>query len=257
VLAAAPQLLPPRFLLGQAELMLGNSTEALTIANALKVEYPRQSGGYVLEGDVNVAARRYAAAADAFSAAFEHEATWSVMTRLLGALQLAGRRADALRENERWVAANPQHLAGTLTLAGLLQAAGRAEDALRVYENLLELDAENLVALNNAAWLAHELSRPVALSYAERAYGLASDNPAVLDTLGWILLGQNREAEAVEHLSRAAELAPQVSEIRYHFASALAEVGQSAEARAVLAPLLQPGVQFEQREEAERLLESL
>lgn len=256
-LERAPRSLPLRLTLGEAELRLGNAAEALEIANELKVEFPTQSGGYLLEADAQIASRRYSAAVDSLGEAFERDSSWPVVARLLNALQLAGRPEETLRAGEQWVAANPDHIPGALLVATLFQNAGRREDALRVYESVLEKDEGSLVALNNAAWLTQELSRPGALGLAERAHRLAPDNAAVLDTLGWILVGQNREQEAIPHLSRAAELAPDALEIRYHLATALAAGGRGSDARSVLTALLADRRDFEQRTEAQHLLDSL
>jgi tetratricopeptide (TPR) repeat protein len=141
--------------------------------------------------------------------------------------------------------------------AGLLQNADRDAEALSAYQAVIAIDDSNLAALNNAAWLAHELNRPGALDLAEKAHALARENPAVLDTLGWILVGQKRESEAIPHLSRAAELAPNAPEIRYHLASALAADGKSAEARSILTAVVNGSRDFEGKTEARRLLESL
>jgi putative PEP-CTERM system TPR-repeat lipoprotein len=257
VLAAAPRSLPLRLMLGEAELRLGNAEEALSIAAQLKADYPAQSGGYLLEADAQIATRRYNAAADTLATVFEREQTWPLLTRLLEARQLAGQSSEALSEIQRWVAANPQHVPGKLMHAGLLQSADRDAEALGAYQAVIAIDDSNLAALNNAAWLAHELDRPGALDLAERAHSLARDNPAVLDTLGWILVGQNRESEAIPHLSRAAELAPNEPEIRYHLASALAADGKSSEARSILTTVVNGSRDFEGKTEARRLLESL
>lgn len=257
LLAVAPRSLPVRLVLGDAELKLGNAAEALSIAAALKADYPAMSGGYLLEANVQIAGRRYAAAADTLATAYARDPTWPVLTRLAATLQLAGRPEDALQATEAWVTVNPRHVPGTLLLAGLLQEARRYQEALPAFEATLRLDGNNVAALNNAAWLSHELERPGALAFAERAYALAPDNAAVLDTLGWILVGEKREQDAIAHLSRAAQLAPQVPEIRYHFAKALVALGRSGEARSVLAPLLAENRDFEDRAEARRLLDSL
>ena len=257
VLAVAPRSLPLRLMLGEAELKLGNAEEASAIAAALKADYPAQVGGYILEADAQIATRRYAVAADTLATAFRREPTWPVLTRLVSARQLAGQPAEALSAAQAWVQANPQHVPGALAFAGLLQEARRNDEALRAYQAVIDLDDKNLAALNNAAWLAHELERPGALQLAERAYALAQDNPAVLDTLGWILHGQDREAEAIPHLSRAAQLAPETPEIRYHLASALAATGKSAEARSMLTTVVNGSRDFEGMAEARRLLESL
>jgi tetratricopeptide (TPR) repeat protein len=170
---------------------------------------------------------------------------------------LAGQSSEALSEIQRWVAANPQHVPGKVMQAGLLQSADRDAEALSAYQAVIAIDDSNVAALNNAAWLAHELDRPGALDLAERAHALARDNPAVLDTLGWILVGQNRASEAIPHLSRAAELAPNEPEIRYHLASALAADGKPSEARSILTTVVNGSRDFEGKAEARRLLESL
>ncbi len=255
-LQVAPRSLPLRLALGEAELQLGNAAAALSMASELKAEFPAQSAGYLLEADARIAARRYGAAADSLALAFERDPTWAVLTRLLGALQLAGLPAEALQASQQWAAANPQHVPGALTMAGLLQDAGRREEALRAYLAVLSLDRTHLIALNNAAWLSHELGQPGAFALAQRAHEVAPDNPSVLDTLGWILLSEKREQEAIAHLARAAELAPAAQEIRYHLAKAFAASGQSAEARAVLTNLLSER-DFEGHEDARRLLDSL
>ena len=257
VLEVAPKSLPLRFTLGEAELALGNAAEASSIAAALKADYPAQSGGYALEAEAQIAARRYSAAADTLASAFAREPTWPILTRQLSALQLAGRQPDAVAAAEKWVAANPKHVPGALVLAGLQQDAGSNEEALRGYQTVLGLDANNVGALNNAAWLLNELARPGALPLAEKAHELAGDNPAVLDTLGWILLAEGHKPEAIARLSRAAELAPDVPAIHYHLAKALAAAGQPDKARAVLTKLVDGSRDFEQRADARRLLESL
>jgi putative PEP-CTERM system TPR-repeat lipoprotein len=257
VLEIAPRSLPVRFALGGVELRLGNPEEALSIAAALKADFPAQSAGYVLEGNVQTATRRYAAAASSFALAFEREPTWPVHARMLEALRLAGRTDEALSSSAAWTAEHPDHVPGALMYAGLLQAAERDGEALPAYDAVLSLDATNLVALNNAAWLAQKLGDPRALELAERAHGVAGDNPAVLDTLGWVLLARGRAEEAVTHLSLATEAAPQALEIRYHLAEAFAALGRSTEAEAVLTALLAEERDFEQRAAAARLLETL
>ena len=123
--------------------------------------------------------------------------------------------------------------------------------------DVIEIDSSNVMALNNAAWLAHELGRPEALEYALRARGLSPDNAAVLDTAGWILAQEGREAEGLEFLRRATELSPETPEIRYHLGFAQARLGQASAARATLQPLLEGQADAEIQASARALLETL
>ncbi len=257
VLELAPQSFPIRLALGDAELQSGNVEGALSVATDLKVDFPSQAGGYILEGKALIAARQYDAASKSLTTAFERQPEWPVLTVKIQALRLAGRSTDALDANEAWLADNPGHVPAGLMRGVLLQAAGRVQEASGAYKAVLEVAPENLVALNNAAWVSHELGEPGALSFADRAYDVGPDNAAVLDTFGWILLAQGQDKLAIEHLSRAVELAPQAPEIRYHLSKALIAGGQSARAREMLAVLLSDERVFDGRADAERLLESM
>jgi len=189
--------------------------------------------------------------------AFERQPTWPVLALRIQALRLAGQSAEALDANESWLADNPDHIPAGLMVAVLLQAAGRVQESLEAYRAVLQLDPDNLVALNNGAWVAQELGDPEALSLAERAYDVGPENASVLDTFGWILLAQGHLELAIEHLSRAAELVPQRLEIRYHLARALVAGRQSARGQEILEALLGEGRDFDGRPDAERLLESM
>lgn len=257
VLDVAPQSYAVRLALGDAELASGNADAALSIATDLKVAFPSQAGGYVLEGRTLIAARQYAAASKSLAMAFERQPTWSVLALKIQALRLAGRATEAMDANEAWVADNPGHVPGRLMRAVLLQSDGRNQAALEAYKAVLSITPDNLVALNNAAWVAHELGEQGALSLAERAYDIGPQNAAVLDTYGWILLAQGQDELAIEILSRAVELAPQAQGFRYHLAKALVAGGQSTRAREMLAALLSDEGDFDGRADAKRLLEHI
>ncbi len=257
VLEIAPQSFPIRLALGDAELQSGNAEGALSVATDLKVAFPSQAGGYILEGKLLIASRQYAAASESFATAFERQSTWHILALKIQALRLAGRSAEALDANEAWLADNPGHVPAGLMRAVLLQAAGRVQEALEAYKAVLSVAPENLVALNNAAWVSHELGEPGALSFAERAYDVGPENAAVLDTYGWILFARGQDKLAIENLSRAVELAPQALEIRYHLSKALVAGGQSSRAREMLAALLTDERDFDGRADGERLLESM
>jgi Flp pilus assembly protein TadD len=134
---------------------------------------------------------------------------------------------------------------------------GRDMEALDLYRTLLDQDPRNATALNNAAWLADELGERDALIFAQRAYELAPENPAIQDTLGWILVRQNRETDGVLLLEQAAELATEIPAIRYHLAYAYSAVGRRGEALAILEDVVQDGRPFDERREAEALVASL
>jgi putative PEP-CTERM system TPR-repeat lipoprotein len=261
-LAAAVASLPSvpelRAALGLAELRTGDSAAALRLAQALQVEFGQRAIGYALEARLRMIERRYDEAARLYTLAYERERTYELLTSVVAAARLGSAPGtDVPALIRAWLATAPGDANARLLLAGVLQAGGDAEGSLREYARVLELDPRNAVALNNAAWYAHELGRPEALDYARRAVEIAPESAATLDTLGWILTRENRAAEGVEHLTKAVQLAPQALEIRYHLAVAEAQLGRTDAARQRLRALLAESAPFEQRDAAQELLRSL
>lgn len=254
---SAPGLLPVQAALGAVELRLGNADGALAAVAELKSSAPDHPAGYVLEGEVRMSQHRYAEAAAAFEAAYERGRDYSALSRLVVALQRAGRRDEAAARLEDWVDGNPDHLPGRLLLAGLYEDQRRADEALAEYDAILESSPDNAIALNNAAWLRYQAGDPEALSLAERAFAAAPDNPAVRDTLGWVLVEAGRVDEGLPHLEAAVEAAPEARDIRFHYAAALARAGRTGDAKAELERLLDGPEPFSTRADAEALLESL
>lgn len=255
--AATPGSMPIRNALGMAEIRLGNHAESLEIAKNLQVEHPQQAEGYLLESQLLLVQRRYAAAADVLEAAYATIPSWEIVAQWLLALQLEQDIGGIRSVLETWLAEAPTHVPGRLSYASLLQTEGSNREALAEFERVLETAPDNVVALNNAAWLQHELSQPGAEALARRAQRLAPDNPAVLDTLGWILTRQGDPESGVGYLERASGFAPDAGEIKYHYGYALAGAGRTEAARQVLAELLENPAEFAGRGEAEALLESL
>ena len=81
-----------------------------------------------------------------------------------------------------------------------------SDDAIAVYEGMLERDPNNLVAANNLAMLlANNRTDAASLERAEKLTEqfAKTDNPAFLDTYGWVLYKRGRYAEAVAVLEKA------------------------------------------------------
>ena len=114
-----------------------------------------------------------------------------------------------------------------------------------------------MVALNNLAAAYQKQQDPHALEYAEKAHKLAPENPAILDTLGWIWVERDSAAKGLPYLEKAATLAPGVGDIRYHFAAGLARSGDKVRARKELEQLLSTGKPFSSIEDARTLLKQL
>lgn len=91
-----------------------------------------------------------------------------------------------------------------------LERSGRFDDAVRIFEQHIAALPEMHASLNYLAYMWAEKGTNLvrAREYVERALKLEPDNPAYIDTLGWILYRQGDFAEAERHLRRAGDLIP-------------------------------------------------
>ena len=115
-----------------------------------------------------------------------------------------------------WLSAHPDSVAAHMARAAWLMGNGQEIVAANHYKQVISRQPDNTMALNNLAWILREEDTDSALEFAERARVLAPENPAVLDTYGWILHLAGKHAEAKEFIERAVALAPDDTEIRGH-----------------------------------------
>lgn len=189
---AAPTAAQARFALGEVKVRLGQLDSALKLAEALSRDLPGGPEGALLVGQVRLAQGRHSAAAASFETAFRRAATWPVLARYARSLHLGGQTSEAVRRLRTWLAEDPEFTEARITLAELLQAEGRQAEAVVEYGKVLEAASVQVTVLNNAAWLLQEEDPPRALALAEKAAVLAPDHPAVLDTLGLLLVEAGR-----------------------------------------------------------------
>ncbi|MDT1877249.1 tetratricopeptide repeat protein, partial [Acinetobacter baumannii] len=122
--------------------------------------------------------------------------------------------------------------------------------AIPVLEGIIERTPQDPMALNNLAWAYGQAKDPRALATAERAAKIAGDNPAIMDTLGWLLVEQGNTERGLPLLKKAAAAAPNAPEISYHLAVGLVKAGDKEGARKSLDKLLAEHKTFPQLEDA-------
>ena len=108
-----------------------------------------------------------------------------------------------------------------------------AEQDLRT---IIQNDPENAMALNALGYTLSERTdrQREALRLIETALELAPENPAILDSMGWVLFKLGRAKEGLPYLRRAVEAEPH-PEIVAHLVEVLWRLEQRDEARALVA----------------------
>jgi len=155
-----------------------------------------------------------------------------------------------------WVEKNPQDTVARMEYASLLMQQKNDADAIRHFREVLKKEPNNVVCLNNLAWLTQDKDPSGATALAERAYAFAPKSADVLDTLGWIKLKHGKAAESVALFKQAHDLRPSDGEISYHIALSLEATGQRNAARDYLNALLKSQTKFAAREEAAKLVQT-
>jgi putative PEP-CTERM system TPR-repeat lipoprotein len=252
-----PDLLPVRQQLAALYLQQSKPDAALAEAKVVQKRHPEQPAGYVFEGDVRAVQKQWAAAESAYREALKRGKSTLVAARLHSTLEVAGKRSEADAFARSWLKENPKDAGFHFYLAdrGL-----RTKDYAAAAEHnkaVLELQPKNVIALNNLAYAAAQLKDPKAFEYAEQALALAPENPAVQDTLGWMLVEKGNLARGVDLLKKAAAAAPNAGEIRLHLAKALIKSGDKSGARHELEAVAKLDRQPAARAEAEKLLATL
>jgi tetratricopeptide (TPR) repeat protein len=130
-------------------------------------------------------------------------------------------------------------------LAILLHTTGRTAEAAGLYEQLLALEPDNVVAMNNLAWIMSEEQGKYreALDLAQRGLEIAPDYSDLVDTRGVVYyrLGQfDKAAEDLRKCIRSgASTARAGVATRFYLAKVLVELGERDQAVAQLNEALQ------------------
>ena len=255
-LALAEDHLSSQLALAGLEAKEKHFKDALLIARQIQQQRPDEDTGYHLEGDILMWQGKPAAAAKIYARGLKKAQT----SRLVLALYSARKKVGQLHPYaplEDWLKVHPEDVSVRLALAGALQEAGDPAAAMSLYKQLLKERPKDIVILNNLAWVAQQLGQADALDYAEQAHRLAPDNPAITDTLGWLLVKGNDLQRGIGLLQQAVGKAPHLAEIRYHLGVGLYRAGRKAEAKAELKRALDMEKDFSGADEARALLGSL
>lgn len=232
----------------------GDFESALQYSREIENNFPEQYFGYALSGDVLMASRDHAAADRAYNKALERAQISVVAIRRAENAAQSGDPDKAIAYLREWLEEYPEDSKAMLSLGIGLQTMGNNSGAISAYEKALESDPENPVALNNLALLYSLAGRPDALGFAERAWIAAPDSAGILDTYGWLLVENGQISKGLQLLEKAIKSLPGNPDVRYHHAVAVYRAGNKKDARQRLQALLNEGVSFEGREDAERLL---
>lgn len=233
-----PKILPALEGLVTCYLAESKERELLTYLDSYKRSNPNLIFAYSTTAQVHLKNQRFDLAITELESALFIQPKW-----LKGYARVARLKNElndtvgAITVYKRGIKQNPATPYLKVILAAYYESLNLIESAAAQYEEIVRDHPTNAVAANNyAALLLARMSSP---ENDKRAMGLAqqfknSDQPMFMDTYGWALV-KNSELTAGEAVLRiAAEQAPQLIEIQYHFAIVLKLLGRVEEARNIV-----------------------
>lgn len=166
--------------------------------------------------------------------------------------------AGAERQYLEIIKKSPRFSPAYTSLGFLKESTGEKGEALELYKKALQYDKRNISALNNIAYLLADNfgEQSSALNYAMSAYRLKPSDPRIMDTLGYVLVKNNRAKEALILLEASYQSLPQNLAVALHLAQAKVQVGDKDEALILLNKIKSEGSDFEIKQ-AEQLIRKL
>jgi predicted Zn-dependent protease len=135
---------------------------------------------------------------------------------------------------------NPQSKQALMLLSMMMQDAGRNEESAKLDRKILEVDPNNLIAMNNLAWILCDGEHPLdqykeALALTERALKIVpEDYVDLLDTRGYVYYRLGDFDKAVSSFVKCTELyptnSPSAATPRFHLAMTYAAMKRKTEA---------------------------
>ena len=116
---------------------------------------------------------------------------------------------------------------------GSYERLGKFEESDKDFFHSLDINPNNAHVLNYLAysWLEREYKIDEAMKLLQTAYDLQSDDPYIIDSIGWAYYLINNYSEAEKYIKRAVELMPEDPIVNDHYGDILWKLDRKIQAR--------------------------
>jgi len=221
---------------------------------------PDLPAAHVLEGKILIAEGKWDLAAAELKKALQLDPNFSSAYDLLVQTYFATNKlSEAASQLQASTSKDPNNASAFLTLALLYERMEKFPQARDAYEKLLSINPNFVPALNNLAYLDAERLNDLDKAYelARRARDLQGDDPAIADTLGWVLSKRGDYQQALTILQDSAQKLPDNPEIQFHLGMTAYMMGQTDLAKIALRKAAGATKDFSGKDESKRRLAQL
>lgn len=231
--------------------------EASELANKTETLFPKLVLGKLLKGDVFLAEKKLDKALESYQQAYKAQPNDKVLFTIADLMNAQKKSPEAIKLLDKALEKNPKNGAIHFKLATVYQQLNDNPQAEAHYKAILAEQPDNVLALNNLAWLYMQQNNPQATELAKSAYTKAPESAAIADTYGYILVKQGRPVEGLAVLEKAVSLAPAANDIQFHLAEAYAANNNKNKAVEILETLAKAEQDFSEKKAALSLLDKL
>lgn len=159
------------------------------------------------------------------------EALWMIEINLL--LE-QGWQQQAAAAIDQALLQHPDNIQIRYARAMMMDSQGNTAEAVQDLEQIVRDDADNPVALNALGYILTVRTERLfeARQLIARALELDPENPAILDSMGWLLYREGKLQQALNYLSRAWAAFPD-PEVAAHYGEVLWMTGANEQARII------------------------
>lgn len=260
-LVKTPGAVEPLSALVKSQLALKRDKQAVADVISVLKANPKHYAAHNILGELYLMQKKPHDASTEFRSALTLNPSIATFYRNLAAAQLQLQdREGALKTLEEGLQAATHAESLVVDLAALHESAGQFDQAIHAYAKALEKEPKSVVFANNLAMLL--VSHKKDAESLERAGKLignlrGTENPAYLDTMGWVHYSRGELDQALPLLQQAANAAPGQPLVQYHLGMAQYKKGDVASAKQNLQSALERKVNFNGRNEADAALQKI
>jgi len=234
-----------------------NLGEALSIAKELGEKEANKPTAMLLEGNLLAQAGQSDEALKQFGKAAKAGAAPAAQLRIVEILDRTKRSQSADQELADTMRKFPNDPTVIGFAAQRFRAQGNPAKAAELLQKIADKDPRNPVVLNDLAWSQVEAKLPDALKNATRAAEIAPNSSDILDTLGMAQAQAGKKSEAIATLRTAVNLAPKAPTLRLHLAELYLATGERKEAANMIQSIDRKALDAKDQEALARLTSSL